>query len=235
MGFEQPNIDECLRAAENDAQRAAEYLMTGIPDFVRMAMNAPRQTQQTQQTQQPQQPQQQQQTGAPSDLGGLAALMQQFPQFNQLRAAIQSNPHLLTPIMQRLAQSNPELVAVINQNPEEFIRLLNEPVQMPQQQQQQQGAFGGFGGMGFGGMPQQQQQQGMRPPPGTIMVTPQEKEAIDRLVGMGFDRTLAVQAFFACGKDENLAANFLLENPELLNDMNDDDEGGQDEGMNDQQ
>ena len=229
MGFERANIEECARAADNDPERTAEFLMTGIPDYIRQnVLNAPqRQTQ----PQQPQQ-QQQQQTTVPTqqsggDMGGLAQLIQQFPQFNQLRAAIQSNPHLLTPIMQRLAQSNPELVEVINQNPEEFIRLLNEPVQTAPQQQQQ-GAFGGFGGMG-GGMPQMGRQ-----PPGTIMVTPQEKDAIDRLVGMGFDRVLAVQAYFACGKDENLAANFLLENPEML-DMggDDDDDLNPDQGEND--
>lgn len=219
MGFERAQIVECLQAAFNNAERAAEYLMSGIPDYVKRQLS---EQQSISQQQVPQQTRGAQE--AIGDIHGgsanqLAQMIQAFPQFNQIRAAIQQNPQLLTPIMQGLAQSNPELVQVINQNPEEFIRLLNEPI--PQQAQQQGGAFGGPGGM--------------RPPPGTILVTQQEREAIDRLVGMGFERAIAIQAYFACGKDENLAANFLLENPDML--MDDEEQpptgGEQEEGDDD--
>ena len=61
------------------------------------------------------------------------------------------------------------------------------------------------------------QQQGMAAggnmPPNTIAVTPEEKEAIDRLVAMGFDRGQAIEAFFACDKVRiNIGTQFTNHN-----------------------
>jgi len=53
---------------------------------------------------------------------------------------------------------------------------------------------------------------GQAPPPGTIQVTPEEKAAIDRITNLGFDRVDALEAFLCCGKNEDLAVNYLLEN-----------------------
>eukprot|EP01112_Ceratiomyxa_fruticulosa_P010289 TRINITY_DN2711_c0_g1_i1.p1 TRINITY_DN2711_c0_g1~~TRINITY_DN2711_c0_g1_i1.p1 ORF type:complete len:212 (-),score=73.82 TRINITY_DN2711_c0_g1_i1:199-834(-) len=136
--------------------------------------------------------QQQQQQGG---LGGLAAggspldFLRQHPQFNQLRQMVQQNPQLLQPVLQQLAASNPQILQLITQHQADFIRLLNEPVgQAPQ--------AGGGGGA---------------PPPGYIQVTPEEREAIERLTSLGFNRATAIEAYFACDKDETLAANYLLE------------------------
>jgi UV excision repair protein RAD23 len=63
------------------------------------------------------------------------------------------------------------------------------------------GGAGGAGGHGgHGGNP-----------PGTIRVTPEELEAITRLTSLGFPKHRAAEAYFACDKNEELAANLLFD------------------------
>lgn len=59
----------------------------------------------------------------------------------------------------------------------------------------------GAGGHGAGGAN----------PPGTIRVTQEEMDAINRLTQLGFPKHRAAEAYFACDKNEELAANYLFE------------------------
>jgi UV excision repair protein RAD23 len=61
------------------------------------------------------------------------------------------------------------------------------------------------GGRGGAGGP------GARQPPGTISVTQEEMDAINRLTQLGFSKQRAAEAYFSCDKNEELAANFLFE------------------------
>lgn len=118
------------------------------------------------------------------------------PQFQQFRQTIQQQPHMLEPLIQQIASQNPELAEAVFSNPEAFINLLRE------------GDESGSGA-GAGGLPEgaRVNEDGMM----EIRVTPEENEAIERLIALGFGRDVAVQAYFACDKNEEIAANYLFE------------------------
>ena len=65
-------------------------------------------------------------------------------------------------------------------------------------------AAGGGAGAAAGGQPR-------GAPPGSIQVTPEEMASINNLVSLGFSKGKAAEAFFACDKNEEMAANFLFE------------------------
>jgi len=112
-------------------------------------------------------------------------------QFRGLLSLVQANPQILQPLLQELGKQNPQIMQLIQENQAEFLRLINEPAE---------GAEGSLlDQFADAEMPQ------------TIAVTPEENEAIQRLEQMGFDRDLVLEVFFACNKDEQMAANYLLD------------------------
>ncbi|KAL5114997.1 UV excision repair protein rad23 [Pleosporales sp. CAS-2024a] len=226
MGFARADIDAAMRAAFFNPDRAVEYLLTGIPDSAR---------QEQAQAAQPNAPASPSPAGgnagataAPSGAdepinlfeaaaqagqrggpaggarsgaaggaagGGAAGMLnansldflRNNPQFQQLRQVVQQQPQMLEPILQQVGAGNPQLAQMIAQNPEQFLQLLAEDAD-----------------------------EDAPLPPGAqaVSVTEEEREAIERLCRLGFERDLVIQAYFACDKNEELAANFLFDQPE---------------------
>ncbi|KAK3357126.1 XPC-binding domain-containing protein [Lasiosphaeria hispida] len=220
MGFERAQIDEAMRAAFYNPERAVEYLLTGIP----ANLQPPPPTAA---------PARQAAAGAPAaapaanaeeevnlfDLaaqhtrgsGGRGAsgaaaaaaaaavagqqqslgnldFLRHNAQFQQLRQVVQQQPGMLEPILTQLSAGNPQLAHLISQNPDQFLSLLSET-----------------GGDDDAPLP---------PGAHQISVTEEERDAIERLVRLGFTQDQAVQAYFACDKNEELAANFLFDQPD---------------------
>lgn len=129
--------------------------------------------------------------GAPANLD----FLRNSPQFQQLRQLVQQQPTMLEPVLQQVADGNPQLAQMIGQNQEQFLQLLSEDI-------------GGDAITGMG-------DTGPMPPNAVpISVTEEERDAIERLCRLGFPRDQVVQAYFACDKNEELAANFLFEQPD---------------------
>jgi hypothetical protein len=60
--------------------------------------------------------------GAPANLD----FLRNSPQFQQLRQLVQQQPAMLEPVLQQVADGNPQLAQMIGQNQEQFLQLLSE-------------------------------------------------------------------------------------------------------------
>ncbi|KAK3216674.1 hypothetical protein GRF29_1g607126 [Pseudopithomyces chartarum] len=230
MGFARADIDAAMRAAFFNPDRAVEYLLTGIPESAQQEQQA--------QARGPTSPPAaaggnsgaaapaaqasggdepinlfeaaaqagQGRGGAGGARGGATGsaagagagaggalgsnsldFLRNNPQFQQLRQVVQQQPQMLEPILQQVGAGNPQLAQLITNHPEQFLQLLAEDAD-----------------------------EDAPLPPGAqaISVTEEEREAIERLCRLGFERDLVIQAYFACDKNEELAANFLFDQPD---------------------
>lgn len=216
MGYEREQVVAALRASFNNPDRAVEYLLTGFPGGDQAPTPAP-DTDPPPASGTPAAPaggvSVPANTGSSPSAGGdnpLSFLRNQ-PQFHVMRQLIHQNAALLPALLQEIGRENPELLQEISSHQEEFIQMLNEP----NPDAVPVGGGGGGGGGGSGGSVGGAGGIGGGTPGGShmnyIQVTPQEKEAIERLKALGFPEGLVIQAYFACEKNENLAANFLLQ------------------------
>ncbi|XP_047426400.1 UV excision repair protein RAD23 homolog B isoform X2 [Mugil cephalus] len=210
MGYEREQVVAALRASFNNPDRAVEYLLTGIPGRDQGQATGPDAAV----------PPSSGVPAAPS--GGISvpantgsspsaeggnplSFLRNQPQFHVMRQLIQQNAALLPALLQEIGRENPELLQEISSHQEQFIQMLNEPNPdaVPASGGGVAGGAGRAGGMGGDTAGGSQMSY--------IQVTPQEKEAIERLKALGFPEGLVIQAYFACEKNENLAANFLLQ------------------------
>ncbi|KAK4742611.1 hypothetical protein SAY87_000612 [Trapa incisa] len=205
--WDKETVARALRAAYGNPERAIDYLYSGIPEMAEIAVPmAHLPTSQTNDVN-PVAAVTAPTSGAPNTSplnlfpqetilgasgGGLGSLefLRNNQQFQTLRTMVQTNPQILQPMLQELGKQNPQLLRLIQEHQSEFLQLINEPLE------------------GSEGDMFDQVEQDM---PHAINVTPAEQEAIERLEAMGFERALVIEAFLACDRDEELAANYLLE------------------------
>ncbi|KAG0476419.1 hypothetical protein HPP92_013260 [Vanilla planifolia] len=216
--WDRDTVVRAMRAAYNNPERAVEYLYSGIPEQAEVQPvptptrepaatgNSPVQAQPPAQPTVPSTgpnanpldlfPQGLPSVGSNAGAGSLDFL-RNSPQFRALQAMVQANPQILQPMLQELGRQNPNIMRLIQENQDDFLRLINEPAD---------GENNLFSQL-VSGMPQ------------AISVTPEEREAIERLEAMGFDRALVLEVYFACNKNEEVAANYLLDH---MDDVEDD-------------
>jgi len=170
MGYPRSQIVAAMRASFNNPDRAVEYLLSGQIPNIDEGGDEGEEMSDTE-SQRPAE------SGATTGLGGddpLAFLRSQ-PQFAQMRALLQQNPSLLAPLLQQLAQSNPQLLSLINEHQNEFYNMINEPMDSDSSSSGGSNPSAPTGGSagGAGGQGGQQRQ--------SITITQAEREAIDRV------------------------------------------------------
>lgn len=109
LGFPDPAVRACLRAANGNPDVAVEFLMNGIPPGIGAGGAT---------------------AGGSSSGSGGAPLdaLRSHPQFDALRRLVQSNPSTLQAVLAQIGQQQPELLQAINANQAAFLEMMNEPV-----------------------------------------------------------------------------------------------------------
>ena len=54
------------------------------------------------------------------------AFLRNQEEFQQMKRLLQQNPNMLSALLQHIGQSNPDLLNIISQNRDAFIRMVNE-------------------------------------------------------------------------------------------------------------
>jgi len=105
-----------------------------------------------------------------------------------------NNPEKITNLLNTFKERHPDLINLIKQHEEEFKNLLVSPIS--------QEDINNF---------KEIEQELRRPQGPSIRLTKEESDAVKRLQELGFSQAEAVQAYIACDKNEEMAANFLFE------------------------
>ncbi|XP_075159268.1 UV excision repair protein RAD23 homolog B [Haematobia irritans] len=189
MGYPESDVRRALFASFNNPDRAIEYLIEGIPDIREIMGGAPQASIPT--VNPP--------TGAPAAGTNPLNFLREDPRFSQMRRVIRQRPELLSSVLSRIGETNPALLSVIRENQDEFVAMLNEEVS---------GGGGSAGGESTdsGAEPREDVVE--------IILTEEEKQAVDRLVNLGFPREIVLQAYIACEKNEEQTADFLCRHME---------------------
>ncbi|KAJ1613764.1 RAD23p-like protein [Cryptosporidium canis] len=184
MGFEREQVVRAMRAAFNNPDRAVEYLTSGLPIPENPVATSPESFAPVNSNAAPAPPE-----DSSSELPGNLEALRTNPLFQQLRSVVQQDPRILPELLVRIGQTNPEILRLITENQEEFIQMMERT-----DSDEISGDASQF------------------PAQTTIQLTQQEVESIERLQALGFPRNAAIEAYLICEKNEELAANYLLEN-----------------------
>jgi len=189
FGFPKEECEAAVKAAKGDVNIATEFLLNGIPNNLYpdehegVSINEG------------------------LDSNSPSALLKNIA--SVVKVLCYNNPSQLQNILLTLQQNSPELMALIRENEEEFKNMIQQPIT-----DNDMTAFQEFNRQATGESSSGQRENLSQSHDGrdVIKLNKQDYDAVGRLKELGFSEMDAVQAFFACDKNEDAAANFLWEN-----------------------
>ena len=171
LGFPRDQTEAALRAARGNPDVAIEVLMGGLPQEGEADMP---------------------EGDEPMEAGDNPfAFLNNHPAMAQIRQTLQQNPtpQAFQGLIGQISASNPELAALIQAHPQEFIQFLMQPAG-PQIDPRLVSAL---------------------PRPGQIQMSREEVDAVKNLASLGFSEDDALEAYLSCDKNEAMAASLLFE------------------------
>ena len=232
MGYQREEVERALRAAFNNPDRAVEYLLMGIPEHLQQRPSNVSANLQSNNGDSNNDNASEQLPPDEEDLFAQASGSNTPHDFSRdanpqtgetgsavpgsigltvedllaLQQVISGNPEALAPLLENLSTRYPQLRQQIMANPEAFISMLLEAVgdnlqamneftapEAVEAGDQEHHAEGSLASA----LPQ-------------LDITPEDEVAINRLCELGFERSLVIQVYFACDKNEEIAANMLF-------------------------
>ena len=219
MGFPKNDVQRAMRMSFNNPDRAVEYLMNGLPEETAPAPAATTGVPATPGTPSPTPASATAQASAPrsGNLFEQAAAMQAGSQnapqeeligeedeqgrqvldlgnpqvLSQLRTLLEQNPAALQPLVQALVQSNPQLAEAMSADPEGVLRMLSGE---------------GLEGEESFEVPTLQQ------------LTDEDRAQVEQIIAMGIPERKAIESYFMCGRNLEMAVQYYFENPQDFED-----------------
>lgn len=112
----------------------------------------------------------------------------------QLRQLVQQNPAALAPLVQALAQSNPQLANAMADDPEAVLNLLAN------------NAVGGDEG-----------DEGVNLP-SIGDLNQEDRTAVEQIIAMGIEENKAIEVYLMCGRNVEMAIQYYFDNPQDFED-----------------
>ncbi|KAG0673056.1 hypothetical protein C6P41_004132 [Kluyveromyces marxianus] len=227
MGYDRDQVERALRAAFNNPDRAVEYLLMGLPEVSETHHQQEQQADPSSEAgavaNEPSQDATHQdnlfaqaeanngghgpESGAAlgdEEMGTIGLTMEDI---TQLRDVVSGHPEAIMPLFESLSTRYPHLRETMLQDPQRFITVLLEAVggsltdSLAENlgDEQLDSSVGDIG------------EQAQVPAP-NVTISAEDEAAIGRLCELGFERTLVIQIYFACDKNEEIAANMLFNN-----------------------
>jgi UV excision repair protein RAD23 len=196
MGFPKAESEAAIKAAQGDISIAIEFLYNGIPENLPTNLG----------------------TGSSGEQGTVSSALKSISSI--VKILCQNDPSQLQNILLTLQQTSPEIIQLIRENEEEFKNLLQQPVTEEDMQAFQQfNSQAGLGGQGQGQGSGTSSSSGSRSGTGqggrgreVLRLSQEDYNAVAILKEYGFSEMDAAQAYFACDKNIEQAANLLWEN-----------------------